>query len=130
MSLARAAWNSLSRGTRAGASTITCNGAAPHHRIRALLAGKLRHYLCLELERLFEGAILEASIWLPTAELEGRAPPGIYFSKTAARISGPEAVALSVIPQTRASPLTSGRENDRLPRATPGYTQRRQERRR
>ncbi len=73
----------------------------------------------LELERHYSKAqILEAYLNLAPygRNIEGvGAASEIYFAKTAARISGPEAVALSVIPQspTRRA-LINHRENERL----------------
>ena len=84
------------------------------------LGGKLRQILyALELERHYsKDEILEAYLNLAPygRNIEGvGAASEIYFGKTAARLSGPEAVALSVIPQspTRRA-LIAGRENEAL----------------
>jgi penicillin-binding protein 1C len=120
--LVRAAWNlAVSGHTRAGASTITMQLARLRYHLRTrTIAGKLRQIIyALELERHYSKAqILEAYLNLAPygRNIEGvGAASEIYFSKTAARISGPEAVALSVIPQspTRRA-LNMGRENERL----------------
>ena len=122
VSLLRAAWNfAVAGGTRAGASTITMQLARLRYHLHTrTVTGKLRQIMyALELERHYSKAqILEAYLNLAPygRNIEGvGAASEIYFSKTAARISGPEAVALSVIPQspTRRA-LISGRENERL----------------
>jgi penicillin-binding protein 1C len=122
VSLLRAAWNfALSRGRRAGASTITMQLARLRYHLHTrTVAGKLRQIMyALELERHYsKEQILEAYLNLAPygRNIEGvGAASEIYFSKTAARISGPEAVALSVIPQspTRRA-LSNQRENERL----------------
>ena len=71
----------------------------------ARVAGKLRQIVyALELERHYSKAqILEAYLNLAPygRNIEGvGAASEIYFAKTAARVSRPEAVALSVIPQS------------------------------
>ena len=120
--LVRAARNlAVSGHTRAGASTITMQLARLRYHLRTrTVAGKLRQIIyALELERHYSKAqILEAYLNLAPygRNIEGvGAASEIYFSKTAARLSGPEAVALSVIPQspTRRA-LIVGRENERL----------------
>jgi penicillin-binding protein 1C len=120
--LLRAAWNLVSTGhPRAGASTITMQLARLRFHLHTrTLSGKLRQILyAIELERHFsKNEILEAYLNLAPygRNIEGTgAASEIYFSKTAARLSGPEAVALSVIPQspTRRA-LIVGRENERL----------------
>ena len=122
VSLVRAVWNfAVSGRTRAGASTITMQLARLRYHLHTRsVGGKLRQIMyALELERHYSKAqILEAYLNLAPygRNIEGvGAASEIYFSKTAARISGPEAVALSVIPQspTRRA-LISGRENERL----------------
>src|SRR5438477_3356622 len=84
------------------------------------LGGKLRQILyALELERHYsKNQVLEAYLNLAPygRNIEGAgAASEIYFNKTPASLSGPEAVALSVIPQspTRRA-LIVGRENERL----------------
>ena len=120
--LLRAVWNlAISGHTRAGASTITMQLARLRYHLRTrTVTGKVRQIVyALELERHYSKAqILEAYLNLAPygRNIEGvGAASEIYFSKTAARISGPEAVALSVIPQspTRRA-LIPGRENERL----------------
>jgi penicillin-binding protein 1C len=120
--LLRAAWNLVSTGhPRAGASTITMQLARLRFHLHTrTLGGKLRQILyAIELERHYsKNEILEAYLNLAPygRNIEGAgAASEIYFSKTAARLSGPEAVALSVIPQspTRRA-LIVGRENERL----------------
>lgn len=120
--LVRATWNlAVSGRTRAGASTITMQLARLRYHLRTrTVAGKLRQIVyALELERHYSKAqILEAYLNLAPygRNIEGvGAASEIYFSKTPSRISGPEAVALSVIPQspTRRA-LVTGRENERL----------------
>ena len=120
--LVRAAWNFARSGQpRAGASTITMQLARLRFHLRTrTLSGKLRQILyALELERHYsKKEILEAYLNLAPygRNIEGAgAASEIYFGKTAARLSGPEAVALSLIPQspTRRA-LITGRENELL----------------
>src|SRR5450432_3501435 len=105
--LFRAAWNfALSGHPRAGASTITMQLARLRFHLQTrTLGGKLRQILyALELERHYsKNEILEAYLNLAPygRNIEGAgAASEIYFGKTAARLSGPEAVALSLIPQS------------------------------
>jgi penicillin-binding protein 1C len=125
VSLFRATWNLiLSRGSHAGASTITMQLARLRYHLRTrTFAGKLRQILyALELERHYSKAqILEAYLNLAPygRNIEGvGAASEIYFSKTATRVTEAEAVALSVIPQspTRRA-LTAGGENARVTKA-------------
>ena len=120
--LFRAAWNFTRSGQpRAGASTITMQLARLRFHLHTrTLDGKLRQILyALELERHYsKNDILEAYLNLAPygRNIEGAgAASEIYFGKTAARLSGPEAVALSLIPQspTRRA-LIAGRENEVL----------------
>ena len=120
--LFRAAWNFVRSGhPRAGASTITMQLARLRFHLHTrTLGGKLRQILyALELERHYsKNEILEAYLNLAPygRNIEGAgAASEIYFGKTAARLSGPEAVALSLIPQspTRRA-LIAGRENGAL----------------
>src|SRR5688500_10987454 len=122
VSLARAACNCATcLGRRAGASTITMQLARLRYHLRTrTVAGKLRQIMsALELERHYSREqILEAYLNLAPygRNIEGvGAASELYFAKTAARIIGPEAVALSVIPQspTRRA-LINHRENERL----------------
>ncbi|MEY2490254.1 MAG: penicillin-binding protein [Verrucomicrobiota bacterium] len=117
--LFRAAWNFACSGhPRAGASTITMQLARLRFHLQTrTLGGKLRQILyALELERHYsKNEILEAYLNLAPygRNIEGvGAASEIYFGKTAARLSGPEAIALSLIPQspTRRAPM-AGREN-------------------
>jgi penicillin-binding protein 1C len=122
VSLVRAVCNfAVSGRTRAGASTITMQLARLRYHLKTrTISGKLRQILyALELERHYSKAqILEAYLNLAPygRNIEGvGAASEIYFSKTAARISGPEAVALSVIPQSPTKrALVTGRENEQL----------------
>jgi penicillin-binding protein 1C len=125
VSLLRAAWNlAFSRGTHAGASTITMQLARLRYHLQTrTVAGKLRQIVyALELERHYSKAqILEAYLNLAPygRNIEGvGAASEIYFSKTAARVTSAEAVALSVIPQspTRRA-LIAGGENARVTNA-------------
>jgi penicillin-binding protein 1C len=125
LSLLRATWNlAFSRGTHAGASTITMQlGRLRYHLQTRTVAGKLRQIVyALELERHYSKAqILEAYLNLAPygRNIEGvGAASEIYFSKSAARVTSAEAVALSVIPQspTRRA-LIAGGENARVTNA-------------
>ncbi len=99
--LFRAAWNFARSGRpRAGASTITMQLARLRFHLHTrTLGGKLRQILyALQLERHYsKNEILEAYLNLAPygRNIEGvGAASEIYFGKTAARLSGPEAVAL------------------------------------
>jgi len=125
VSLLRATWNLVfSRRTHAGASTITMQLARLRYHLHTrTVAGKLRQiFYALELERHYSKAqILEAYLNLAPygRNIEGvGAASEIYFSKSAARVTGAEAVALSVIPQspTRRA-LIAGGENERVTNA-------------
>jgi len=125
VSLLRATWNLVVSGhTHAGASTITMQVARLRYHLRTrTVGGKLRQMVyALELERHYSKAqILEAYLNLAPygRNIEGvGAASEIYFSKSAARVTGAEAVALSVIPQspTRRA-LIAGGENDRVTNA-------------
>ena len=125
VSLLRATWSLVSSGqTRAGASTITMQLARLRYHLRTrTVAGKLRQIVyAIELERHYSKAqILEAYLNLAPygRNIEGvGAASEIYFSKSAARVTGAEAVALSVIPQspTRRA-LVAGGENERVTNA-------------
>src|SRR3982750_488824 len=125
VSLLRATWNvAFSRGTHAGASTITMQVARLRYHLQTrTVAGKLRQIVyALELERHYSKAqILEAYLNLAPygRNIEGLgAASEIYFSKSAARVSSAEAIALSVIPQspTRRA-LIAGGENERVTNA-------------
>src|SRR5205085_2702101 len=125
VSLLRATWNlAFSRGTHAGASTITMQLARLRYHLQTrTVAGKLRQIVyALELERHYsKGQILEAYLNLAPygRNIEGvGAASEIYFSKSAARLTSAEAVALSVIPQspTRRA-LIGGGENEQVTNA-------------
>jgi len=120
--LFRAAWNFMRSGhPRAGASTITMQLARLRFHLHTrTLTGKLQQIVyALELERHYsKDQILEAYLNLAPygRNIEGvGAASEIYFGKTAARLSGPEAIALSLIPQspTRRA-LIAGKENEVL----------------
>jgi penicillin-binding protein 1C len=120
--LFRAAWNLVRFGhPRAGASTITMQLARLRFHLRTrTLSGKFRQmFYALELERHYsKNQILEAYLNLAPygRNIEGAgAASEVYFHKTAARLSGPEAVALSLIPQSPTHrALMVGRENEVL----------------
>ncbi|HEX7515972.1 MAG TPA: penicillin-binding protein 1C [Chthoniobacterales bacterium] len=120
--LFRAAWNFARSGhPHAGASTITMQLARLRFQLHTrTLGGKLRQILyALEIERHYsKNEILEAYLNLAPygRNIEGAgAASEIYFGKTAARLSGPEAVALSLIPQSPTHrALIVGRENEVL----------------
>jgi penicillin-binding protein 1C len=125
VSLLRATWNLVLAGrTHAGASTITMQLARLRYHLRTrTVTGKLRQIVyALELERHYSKAqILEAYLNLAPygRNIEGvGAASEIYFSKSAARVTNAEAVALSVIPQspTRRA-LIAGGENERVTNA-------------
>src|SRR5438067_301129 len=125
VSLLRATWNlAFSGQTRAGASTITMQVARLRYHLHTrTVAGKLQQIVyAIELERHYSKAqILEAYLNLAPygRNIEGvGAASEIYFSKSAARVTGAEAVALSVIPQspTRRA-LVAGGENERVTNA-------------
>src|SRR2546423_14904992 len=125
VSLLRATWNlAFSRGTHAGASTITMQLARLRYHLQTrTVAGKLRQIVyALELERHYSKAqILEAYLNLAPygRNIEGvGAASEIYFLKNAARVTSAEAIALSVIPQspTRRA-LVAGGENERVTNA-------------
>jgi penicillin-binding protein 1C len=107
IALARCAWN-LARFHRAtaGGSTITMQLARLRFHLHTRnVSGKLEQILrALELERHYsKDEILEAYLNLAPygRNIEGiGAASLIYFDKAAAQLSGPESVALSVIPQS------------------------------
>ena len=118
----RAAWNLARFGrARAGASTITMQLARLRFHLHTrTLAGKWRQILCaMELERHYsKSEILEAYLNLVPygRNIEGAgAASEIYFGKTAASLTQPEAIALSVIPQSPSRrALVVGHENAAL----------------
>ena len=106
VALLRSALNLRAGGTHSGASTITMQLARlRYHLCTRTLGGKFVQIIrALELERHYSKAeILEAYLNLAPygRNIEGiGAASQIYFDKPASRLSRPEAVALSVIPQS------------------------------
>src|SRR5438034_5086560 len=106
VALMRSALNLGGSGTHSGASTITMQLARlRYHLCTRTLGGKFVQIVrALELERHYSKAeILEAYLNLAPygRNIEGvGAASQIYFDKPASRLSRPEAVALSVIPQS------------------------------
>src|SRR5207247_8553174 len=104
--LLRSAFNLRASGVHSGASTITMQLARlRYHLCTRTLRGKFVQIVrALELERHYSKAeILEAYLNLAPygRNIEGAgAASQIYFDKPASRLSRPEAVALSVIPQS------------------------------
>ena len=100
-----------------GGSTITMQLARLRFRLHTrTVSGKLKQIeYALELERHYsKSQILEAYLNLAPygRNIEGAgAASQIYFGKSAARLTGPEAVALSVIPQSPARRALSNRDN-------------------
>jgi penicillin-binding protein 1C len=104
--------------TTAGGSTITMQVARLRFHLHTrTVSGKLEQILrALELERHYsKNEILEAYLNLAPygRNIEGiGAASLIYFDKPAARLSGPESVALSIIPQSPSHrALFTGRDN-------------------
>ena len=106
IALARSAMSLLPGRPRLGGSTITMQLARLRYRLNTrTLAGKFSQIRrALELERHYsKEQIIEAYMNLAPygRNIEGiGAASQIYFGKTAARLTAPEAVALSVIPQS------------------------------
>jgi penicillin-binding protein 1C len=106
VALLRSALNLRAGGAHSGASTITMQLARlRYHLCTRTLSGKFVQIVrALELERHYSKAeILEAYLNLAPygRNIEGvGAASQIYFDKPASRLSRPEAVALSVIPQS------------------------------
>ena len=106
VALVRSALNLHAGGAHSGASTITMQLARlRYHLCTRTLGGKFVQIVrALELERHYSKAeILEAYLNLAPygRNIEGvGAASQIYFDKPASRLSRPEAVALSVIPQS------------------------------
>lgn len=116
----------------AGGSTITMQVARLRfHLYTHSLRGKMEQiFRALELERHYsKKEILEAYLNLAPygRNIEGiGAASQIYFAKSAARLSGPQAIALSVIPQSPARrALFSNRENPLAQAAQAGWYDRR-----
>jgi penicillin-binding protein 1C len=108
VALLRSAFNLRAGGAHSGASTITMQLARLRfHLPTRTLSGKFIQIIrALELERHYSKAeILEAYLNLAPygRNIEGvGAASQIYFNKPASRLTRPEAVALSVIPQSPA----------------------------
>jgi penicillin-binding protein 1C len=109
VAVARSAWNLVFTGhARAGASTITMQLARMRwHLHTRTLRGKLEQMLCaIQIERHYtKSQILEAYFNLAPygGNIEGiGAASRIYFGKEPSRLTLPESVALSVIPQSPA----------------------------
>ena len=109
VAVARSAWNFIFVGhSRAGASTITMQLARMRYRLHTrTLQGKLAQMLrALEIERHYtKSQILEAYFNLAPygGNIEGiGAGSRLYFGKTPSKLTLPEAVAMSVIPQSPA----------------------------
>ncbi len=109
VAVARAAWNLVFSGhMHAGASTITMQLARMRYHIYTrTAAGKLKQMLlALEIERHYtKSEILEAYFNLAPygGNIEGiGAASEIYFGKAPSKLTLPESVALSVIPQSPA----------------------------
>jgi len=109
VAVARCAWNFILAGhSRAGASTITMQLARMRYRLHTrTLQGKLVQMLrALEIERHYtKSQILEAYFNLAPygGNIEGiGAATRLYFGKEPSKLTLPEAVAMSVIPQSPA----------------------------
>ena len=121
IALLRSGYGLLHGGTRTGASTITMQLARLRFHLQTRTpTGKLTQIVrALELERHYsKSEILEAYLNLAPygRNIEGiGAASQIYFGKTAAHLTGPESISLSVIPQspTRRA-LYAGRDNRSL----------------
>src|SRR6058998_1038299 len=106
VALVRAAFGLRPGGARSGASTITMQLARLRYHLRTrTLGGKFVQIVrALELERHYSKAeILEAYLNLAPygRNIEGvGAASQIYFGKTAAHLTRPESISLSVIPQS------------------------------
>jgi len=106
IALARSGFGLLRGGARTGASTITMQVARLRFRLQTRTPlGKIRQIVrALELERHYsKSEILEAYLNLAPygRNIEGiGAASQIYFGKAAAHLTGPEAISLSVIPQS------------------------------
>ena len=125
IALARCAFDLVRlRRASAGGSTITMQVARLRFRLQTrTVSGKLKQILrALELERHYsKDEILEAYLNLAPygRNIEGiGAASQIYFDKPAAQLSGPESVALSIIPQSPSRrALFSERDNYSVNRA-------------
>src|SRR5256885_1244429 len=106
IALLRSGFGSLRGGARTGASTITMQLARLrfHLQTRTPIGKFIQIVRALEFERHYsKSEILEAYLNLAPygRNIEGiGAASEIYFGKTAARLTGPESISLSVIPQS------------------------------
>ncbi len=104
--LLRSGFGLLHGGTRSGASTITMQVARLrfHLQTRTPIGKFIQIVRAIELERHYsKSEISEAYLNLAPygRNIEGiGAASEIYFDKTAARLTGPESISLSVIPQS------------------------------
>ncbi len=121
VALIRSGFGLLHRGPRTGGSTITMQLARLRFRLQTRTPGGkfVQIVRALELERHYSKAqILEAYLNLAPygRNIEGAgAASQIYFGKTSARLTGPESISLSVIPQSPSRrALFSDRENPSL----------------
>ena len=120
VSLARSAYTLVRRaGGRTGGSTVTMQLARLRFHLHTrTIAGKLTQIIrAIELERHYsKSQILEAYLNLAPygRNIEGiGAAAQIYFDKSPARLTNPEAVALSVIPQSPTRRALSSRSINR-----------------
>src|SRR5438874_4882317 len=118
VALIRSGFGLLHRGPRTGGSTITMQLARLRFRLQTRTPGGkfVQIVRALELERHYSKAqILEAYLNLAPygRNIEGAgAASQIYFGKTSARLTGPESISLSVIPQSPSRrALFSDRDN-------------------
>ena len=121
IALIRSGFGLLHVGPRSGGSTITMQLARLRFHLQTrTLGGKFVQIVrALELERHYSKAqIIEAYLNLAPygRNIEGvGAASQIYFGKTAARLTGPESIALCIIPQSPSRrALFSDRENQSL----------------
>jgi penicillin-binding protein 1C len=131
VALARSAVGLIRGGPRTGASTITMQLARLRFHLQTrTLTGKLNQIMCaLEIERHYrKDEILEAYLNLAPygRNIEGiGAASEVYFGKTPAHLTGPESIALSVIPQSPSHrALLVNRENGALDSALVQFSRR------
>src|SRR5205814_4670448 len=131
IALLRSGFGLLHGGTRSGASTITMQVARLRFRLqtRTPIGKFIQIVRALEIERHYsKSEILEAYLNLAPygRNIEGiGAASEIYFDKTAACLTGPESISLSVIPQspTRRA-LYTNRDNRSLNAAQDNWYER------
>lgn len=137
VAIGRSAWHLLSRGgSHAGASTITMQLARLRYRLQTrTVGGKLvQIYRALQLERHYsKSELLEAYFNLAPygRNIEGiGAASLLYFGKPPSQLTLPEAVALSVIPQSptrralyreRDNPALTAAQNRLFDRVAPDF---------